>query len=86
MRRLKLGKLLDILPEHLALGRPQHLRHHDFLEMLFAHGKSVGLITLVSDTSQREDEEFEPRPCGSHPVHGTNGGNDVIRPVLSGIR
>jgi DNA replication protein DnaC len=36
MRRPKLGKLLDTLPEHLALAATQHLPHHDFLEMLFA--------------------------------------------------
>jgi DNA replication protein DnaC len=36
MRRLKLGRLLDTLPERLALARTQHLPHHEFLEMLFA--------------------------------------------------
>ncbi|MBC3189504.1 ATP-binding protein [Pseudonocardia sp. C8] len=36
MRRLKLGRLLDTLPERLALARTQHLAHHDFLEMLLA--------------------------------------------------
>jgi DNA replication protein DnaC len=36
MRRLRLGRLLDTLPEHLALARTQHLPHHDFLEMLLA--------------------------------------------------
>jgi len=36
MRRVKLGKLLDTLPERLALARTQHLPHHDFLEMLLA--------------------------------------------------
>lgn len=34
LRRLKLGRLLDTLPERLALARSQHLPHHDFLEML----------------------------------------------------
>lgn len=34
LRRLKLGKLLDTLPERLALARAEHLPHHDFLEML----------------------------------------------------
>lgn len=28
MRRLKLGKLLDALPERLALAATQHLPHH----------------------------------------------------------
>jgi len=36
MRRLKLGRLLDTLPERLALARTQHLPHHEFLEMLLA--------------------------------------------------
>jgi DNA replication protein DnaC len=36
LRRLKLGRLLDTLPERLALARTNHLPHHDFLEMLLA--------------------------------------------------
>ena len=36
MRRLKLGQLLDTLPERLALARSNRLPHHDFLEMLFS--------------------------------------------------
>ncbi len=36
LRRLKLGRLLDTLPERLALARTEHLPHHDFLEMLLA--------------------------------------------------
>src|SRR6478752_4764353 len=36
MRRLKLGRLLDTLPERLALARTNRLPHHDFLELLFA--------------------------------------------------
>jgi DNA replication protein DnaC len=36
MRRLRLGRLLDTLPERLALARTSHLPHHDFLEMLLA--------------------------------------------------
>lgn len=36
MRRLKLGQLLDTLPERLALARSNRLPHRDFLEMLFA--------------------------------------------------
>jgi hypothetical protein len=31
MRRLKLGRLLDTLPERLALARQSHLPHHEFL-------------------------------------------------------
>src|SRR4051794_38665260 len=36
MRRLRLGRLLDTLPERLALARTGQLAHHDFLEMLLA--------------------------------------------------
>ena len=36
MRRLKLGQLIDTLPERLALARTNRLPHHDFLELLFA--------------------------------------------------
>lgn len=36
MRRLKLGRLLETLPERLALARTGQLAHHDFLEMLLA--------------------------------------------------
>lgn len=35
MRRLKLGQLLDTLPERLALAQTNHVPPHDFLEMLF---------------------------------------------------
>jgi DNA replication protein DnaC len=43
MRRLRLGKLLDTLPERLALARQQKVPHHDFL------------FTLLSDECQRRD-------------------------------
>ena len=36
MRRLKLGQLLDTLPERLALAQTNHLPPHDFLELLLA--------------------------------------------------
>ncbi|HEX5994269.1 MAG TPA: IS21-like element helper ATPase IstB [Jiangellales bacterium] len=36
MRTLKLGKLLDTLPERLTLARQQHLAHADFLELVLA--------------------------------------------------
>ena len=36
MRRLKLGRLLDTLPERLALARQHSLGHMDFLEQLFS--------------------------------------------------
>ena len=36
MRRLRLGRLLDTLPERLALARTHNLGHVEFLEQLFA--------------------------------------------------
>ncbi len=36
LRRLKLGKLIDTLPERLALARQQKIPHQDFLMLLFA--------------------------------------------------
>lgn len=43
MRRLRLGKLLDTLPERLALARQQKTPHQDFL------------FALLSDECQRRD-------------------------------
>jgi len=45
MRRLKLGRLLDTLPERLALARSHDLTHMEFLEQLF------------SDEVQRRDSD-----------------------------
>ncbi len=36
MRSLKLGRLLDTLPERLALARSHELTHMEFLEQLFS--------------------------------------------------
>ena len=36
LRRLKLGKLLDTMPERLALARQQKMPHQDFLVMLLS--------------------------------------------------
>jgi len=35
LRRLKLGQMLDTLPERLTLARQANLPHADFLEMVF---------------------------------------------------
>lgn len=45
MRRLKLGRLIDTLPERLALARQHDLTHSEFLEQLF------------SDEVQRRDSD-----------------------------
>src|SRR5271168_4394873 len=36
MRKLKIGQLLDTLPERLALAKSHDLTHADFLEQLFS--------------------------------------------------
>lgn len=36
LRRLRLGRLLDTLPERLTLARQNKLGHHDFLELVLA--------------------------------------------------
>jgi hypothetical protein len=36
LRRVKLGKLLDTLPERLALAKTNHLNHGEFFELLLA--------------------------------------------------
>lgn len=43
LRRLKLGRLLDVLPERLTLARSQQIPHQDFL------------LTVLSDEAQRRD-------------------------------
>lgn len=49
MRRLKLGRLIDTLPERLALARQHDLTHTEFLEQLF------------SDEAQRRDSDSAGR-------------------------
>ena len=36
MRRLRLGKLLDTLPERFALARQQKMAHQDFMFLLLS--------------------------------------------------
>jgi hypothetical protein len=36
MRRLRLGKLIDTLPERVALARQQKMPHQDFLLLLLS--------------------------------------------------
>jgi IstB-like ATP binding protein len=36
LRALKLGRLLDVLPERLTLARQQNMTHADFLELVLA--------------------------------------------------
>lgn len=55
MRRLKLGQLLDTLPERLALARTNHMPHHDFLEML-----------LADEVARRDREATQRRARAAH--------------------
>ena len=49
MRRLKLGQMIDTLPERLALAKNHNLTHSDFLEQLFC------------DESSRRDQDSAHR-------------------------
>ena len=55
MRRLKLGQLLDTLPERLALARSNRLPHHDFLELL-----------LADEVTRRDRESAARRAKAAH--------------------
>jgi len=55
MRRLKLGQLLDTLPERLALARSNRLPHHDFLEML-----------LADEVTRRDRQSAQRRAKAAH--------------------
>ena len=55
MRRLKLGQLLDTLPERLALARSNRLPHHDFLEML-----------LTDEVARRDRKSAQLRAKAAH--------------------
>ncbi len=55
LRRLKLGKLLDTMPERLALARQQKMPHQDFLVML-----------LSDETSRRDANAATARAQRAH--------------------
>ena len=55
MRRLKLGQLLDTLPERLALARTNRLPHPDFLELL-----------LADEVTRRDRESAARRAKAAH--------------------
>lgn len=55
LRRLKLGKLLDTLPERLALARQQKMPHQDFL-----------LLLLSDEVSRRQGQAATVRAQRAH--------------------
>lgn len=55
LRRLKLGKLLDTLPERIALARQQKMPHQDFLTML-----------LSDEVSRRDSNATKSRAQRAH--------------------
>lgn len=55
MRRLKLGQLLDTLPDRLALARSNRMPHHDFLEMIFS-----------DEVTRRDRESAQRRAKAAH--------------------
>ena len=48
LKRLKLGPILDTLPERLALARQQKMPHQDFLLLIFSDE-----VTLLAVADQR---------------------------------
>lgn len=70
MRRLKLGQLLDTLPERLALAGSNRLPHHDFLQML-----------LADEVTRRDRQSAARRAKAAQlnaPDHGTYWGEKNI--------
>ena len=53
LRRLKLGKLLDTMPERLALARQQKTPHQDFLVMLLSDEVSRRDASAATVRAQR---------------------------------
>jgi DNA replication protein DnaC len=58
LRRLKLGRLLDTLPERLTLARQQKMPHQDFL--LLALGDEVSRRDSVATTLRAARAHLEP--------------------------
>lgn len=58
MRRLRLGKLIDTLPERLALARQQKTPHQDFLLLLFSD--EVSRRDSASSTTRAERAMLDP--------------------------
>src|ERR1700755_1805195 len=75
MRRLKLGQLLDTLPERLALARSNRLPHHDFLEML-----------LTDEVARRDRKSAQLRAKAAlDPQMQVQAGDDTaLRPTAVG--
>jgi DNA replication protein DnaC len=61
MRRLRLGKLLDTLPERLALARQQKMPHQDFLLLLLGDEVSRRDGAAVVQRVQRADLDPQMR-------------------------
>jgi DNA replication protein DnaC len=58
MRRLRLGKLLDTLPERLALARQQKMPHQDFLFLLLSD--EVSRRNNAAATLRAERADLDP--------------------------
>jgi DNA replication protein DnaC len=58
MRRLRLGKLLDTLPERLALARQQKMAHQDFLFLLLTD--EVQRRDSAASTTRAQRAQLDP--------------------------
>jgi DNA replication protein DnaC len=61
MRRLKLGKLLETLPERLTLARQQKMPHQDFLLLLLSDEVSRRDAAAVTTRAQRANLDPQMR-------------------------
>jgi DNA replication protein DnaC len=61
MRRLKLGKLLETLPERITLARQQKMPHQDFLLLLLSDEVARRDAAAVTMRAQRADLEPQMR-------------------------
>lgn len=89
MRALKLGKLLDTLPERLAIARQQQLPYAEFLELIFSdevtrrdtNSANLRARAIPPDrlTSRQENRLTENAVCQSTGEGGTyvEGGGRV---------
>ena len=75
MRQLKLGRMLDTLPERLTLARQRHLSHAAFLELVLADEAT----RRDTSSAARRARELRPGP-GHAPGHLGRFRGRALRP------
>ena len=92
LRRLKLGRLLDTLPERLTLARQQAMPHQDFLLVALAseadrrQSQAAELLGWVRSTSATVEAHLPRarRPAWRHPASPTARGGRL--PTTASVR